>query len=138
MAALTADFNSYIQNQRAQTSRTIQGGKMAYIGALAQLDATGSYVIAAASGVTRKIVGQFVRTVASGLTVDTAVPVREGDIFLNLATGGPAATAANIGALVYAASDNEVDLNSANAKAGIMIAVQDSGCIVRVTTEACL
>ena len=131
MAALTADFNSYIQNQSAQTARVIQGGKLAYIGGLAQLDATGSYVLPAASGVTRKVVGQFVKAVASGLTVDVTVPIREGDIFLNLSAAAPAATAANIGSTVYACDDNSVDMNSANAKAGILIAIQDSGCVVR-------
>ena len=128
MAALTADFNSYIQNQSAQTARVIQGGKLAYIGGLAQLDATGSYVLPAASGVTRKVVGQFVKAVASGLTVDTTVPIREGDIFLNAAAS---VVASSIGSTVYAADDNTVDLNSANAKAGILIAIQDSGVVVR-------
>lgn len=135
MAALTADFNSYILNQRAQNEYTIQGGHMAYIGALAQINAAGTYVEAAASGRTTKIVGQFVKTVVSGLTVDTLVPIREGDIFLNLGPA-PAATAANIGDQVYACSDNEVNLDTANAKAGILIAVRDSGCVVRVTQEA--
>ena len=136
MAALTADFNSYIQNQTAQTGYTIQGGRMAYIGALAQVNAAGTYVLPAASGTTTKIVGQFVKTVVSGLTVDTEVPIREGDIFLNLGPA-PAASAANIGDQVYACSDNEVNLDSTNcAKAGILIAVKDSGCVVRVTQAA--
>jgi hypothetical protein len=135
MANLTADFNSYIQNQRAQTSYTIQGGRLAYIGGLAQINAAGTYVSPAASGTTTKIVGQFVKTVASGLTVDTEVVIREGDIFLDLGPA-PAATAANIGDVVYACSDHEVNLDTASAKAGVLIAVRDSGCVVRVTQEA--
>ena len=137
MANLTADFNSYITNQRAQSKRTIQGGHIAYIGGLAQLDATGNYVNAAASGTTRKIVGQFVKAVASGLTVDVDVPVREGDILLDIGAA-PACGASNIGAQVYADTDHSVNMDSNNAKAGILIALQDSGALVRCTLECTL
>ena len=137
MANLTADFNSYITNQRAQTKRTIQGGAIAYIGGLAQLNAAGTYVLPAASGVTRKIVGQFVKAVASGLTVDTDVPVREGDILLDIGVA-PACGQSNVGAQVYADTDHSVNMDSNNAKAGILIALQDSGALVRCTLECTL
>lgn len=136
MSALTADFNSTICNQTAQLSRTIAAGTAAYIGGLAQLDSTGNYVAPAASGVTRKIVGQFVKGAASTDTADTTVPVREGDVLLNIsAVSGP--TAANIGAQVYADSDNEVTTaSSGRAKAGILLAIQDGQALVRVSQTA--
>jgi hypothetical protein len=138
MAALTADFDSYILNQRAQTERVVDAGDAVYIGSLLQLDATGSYVEAAASGVTRKIVGQAVKGAAAADTTDTKIPCREGDIFLNLAEdGADKPVAADIGAQVYAASDNEITMRSTgNAKVGILIAIENGGAVVRCTQEA--
>ena len=136
MAALSADFNSYIKNQNALNSYTIAGSSNVYIGGLAQLDATGNYVAPAASGVTRKIVGQFVKGAVSTTTTDTTVPVREGDIFLNLSANNPP-TASNIGAQVYADSDNEVTtLSSSRAKVGILIALENGGAVVRCTQSS--
>ena len=138
MAALSADFNSYILNQQAQTERVVDAGDTVYIGALLQLDATGAYVECAASGTARKIVGQAVKNAVSTATADTKIPCREGDIFLNLAEDGadkPLAT--DIGAQVYAASDNEITMRSTNnAKVGILIAIENGGAVVRCTQEA--
>lgn len=138
MAALSADFNSYILNQQAQTERVVDAGDTVYIGSLLQLDATGSYVEAAASGVARKIVGQAVKGAASTATADTKIPCREGDIFLNLAEdGADKPVASDIGAQVYAASDNEITMRStSNAKVGILIAIENGGAVVRCTQEA--
>jgi hypothetical protein len=138
MAALTADFDSYILNQRALTERLVDAGDAIFTGGLLQLDATGTYVEAAASGVTRKIVGQTMKAVASTASADTKVPCREGDIFLNLAEdGADKPVASDIGAVVYAASDNEVTMRTTNnAKVGILIAIENGGAVVRCTQEA--
>lgn len=138
MAALSADFDSYISNQQALTERTVDAGDAVHIGSLLQLDSTGSYVEAAASGVTRKIVGQAMKSAASTATVDTKIPCREGDIFLNLAEdGADKPVASDIGAQVYAASDNEITMRSTNnAKVGILIALENGGAVVRCTQSA--
>jgi hypothetical protein len=135
MSALTKDFDSYIKNQRAQNEYTIAGSSAVYVGGLAQLNSAGTYVAPAASGTSYKIVGQFVKGAVAATTSDTVVPVREGDIFLNLSANTPP-TAANIGAVVYADSDNEVTtLSSGRAKVGILIALENGGAVVRCTQE---
>jgi len=138
MATLSADFDSYIKNQRALNEFSVDAGDAVYIGGLVQLDATGSYVEAAASGVARVIVGQAVKGALAASTTDTKIPVREGDIFLNLTEDGadkPIAT--DIGAAVYAASDNEITMRSSgNAKVGILLAIENGGALVRCTLEA--
>jgi hypothetical protein len=138
MAALSADFNSYIKNQRAQNDGLVDATGVTYIGGLAQVSSDGVYVAAAASGVTRKIVGQFVKGTTGAETADTKVPVREGDIFLNLAEdGADKPVVGDVGAQVYAASDNEITMRSSgNAKVGILLAIENGGALVRVTQEA--
>jgi hypothetical protein len=76
--------------------------------------------------------------VASTASADTKVPCREGDIFLNLAEdGADKPVASDIGAVVYAASDNEVTMRTTNnAKVGILIAIENGGAVVRCTQEA--
>lgn len=138
MSALTADFDSPIRNQRALNAGTVDAGVATYIGGLAQVSADGVYVAAAASGVARKIVGQFVKGTTGSETKDTSVPVREGDILLDLAEdGADKPVVGDVGAQVYAASDHEVTMRStSNAKVGILLAIENSQALVRVTQEA--
>jgi len=138
MPALTADFNSYIKNQRSLNDGLVSAGDVTHIGGLAQLSADGVYVTAAASGVTRKIVGQFVKGTTGSETTDTVVPVREGDIFLHLAEDGAyKPVVGDVGSQVYAASDHEITMRSSgNAKVGILLAIENGGALVRVTQEA--
>ena len=138
MAALTADFSSYIRNQRSQLDYIVDAGDAVFIGSLAQMDGAGAYIQVAASGTTRKIVGQCEKSVLAAATTDTTIPVREGDIFLNLAEdGADKCITTDIGAQVYAASDHEVTMRTTNnAKVGILLAIVTGGALVRCTQEA--
>lgn len=125
MAALTADFNSNIQNQRALCSYPILAATMAtspaYAGGFAQLDSLGN-VAPAVVGSANVIVGQFAQAYKSN-NPQTVLPVREGDVLCNLATLTPP-TQANVGAVVYAYDDNSVTTTAgSSAKAGILISV---------------
>lgn len=138
MSALTADFDSYIKNQRAQNEYSGKASTEIFQGAVVTLDSTGSYIQPAASGTAYKVVGQAVKGQASGAAITTNLPIREGDIFLNLAEdGADKPVASDIGAIVYMASDNEVTMRSStNPKAGILLALENGGALVRLTQEA--
>lgn len=138
MAALTADFDSYILNQRALNKATVDAGDVVYIGSVVTLDSTGSYVQAAASGTSYKVIGQAMKGTDGTETADTSIPVREGDVFLNLAEdGADKPVASDIGSIVYMASDNEITMRSStNPKAGILLALENGGALVRLTQEA--
>jgi len=138
MSALTADFDSNIRNSRGITpypaNATVYAASGYFRGQLLQLNASGE-AIPAAINVAYKIVGRLVRVSPDGLQVEA----EEGDVLMNI--GGSSQPAqADIGAQVYAMSDNEVtkDTGSTNAKAGILIGIEGTQARVRVTLEASL
>ena len=138
MSALTADFDSYIKNERAHNKFSVDAGDAIFVGSLCQMDGAAAYVEAAASGTSRRIVGQATKSVLAAKTTDTDIDVREGDIFLHLSEDGadkPVTT--DIGAQVYAVSDHEISMRSAtNGVAGILLAIENGGALVRCTLEA--
>lgn len=132
MANLTADFDSFISNIRALTKRTVDTTKTFYAGGLVQLDASGKIRPLDPTS-SNNCVGQFVRLSPDGLSAE----VREGDIYLELAGSG-APVSDDIGDTVYAADDHSVSTSSGAypCKAGILVALEGAGAIVRTTLEA--
>lgn len=139
MAALTADFDSPIQNVRAQAQYTAATGTVLFTGGLVQLDGSG-LAIAAINGSTNQIVGRATMSLDGTEPAGTIISVEEGDIFLNLA-GASDPVQADVGSQVYAANDNAIDTVNTNAIAGILIRLATgplgtSGAYVRCTLEA--
>ena len=135
MSALTADFDSSIKNVRATQSYIAATGTVIYAGGLVQINASG-LAIAALGGSNLKIVGRARTSLDGTEAALSTVTAEEGDVIMNLDATNPPAQA-NIGAIVYATSDNEVGTSAgANAKAGVLVAIEGSQARVRVTLEA--
>ena len=128
---LTADFNSYIKNVSATQAYLLTGTTPPFIGGLVQLDAAGTAV--AASGASAlQIVGRAAQLSPDGLSISC----EEGDVFMNLDGSNPPVQA-TVGKKVYATSDHEVGIVAGTAAvAGILVALQDGGALVRVSLTA--
>jgi len=136
MAALTADFDSPIQNVAAKTSYIAATGAVIYRGALLQLNASGLVVPAAAASAL-KIVGRAVQSLDGTEPAGTVINVEEGDIFLKLA-GSATPVQATVGASVYANTDWEISTTNTEGKAGTLLRLVTgpngvSGAMVRCT-----
>lgn len=136
MSALTADFDSYIKNERANQAYVAATSAVIYRGGLVQLNPSGLAIPAAIilSGAIGKIVGRAVTSLDGTEAAGSTVTVEEGDVFLN--TDG-SVVQTTVGAQVYAADDHTCSTSSTSAAiCGIVTVIQDSGAVVRSTLEA--
>lgn len=134
MACLTSDFDAYIVGLPRQRSKwEMEDSAITFKGGLVQVSDTGVYCVRATAGQTGTIVG---RQTKATVATDTGVTseIEEGDIFLH---SGAGIVASYIGKKVYALDDNTVGTAvSGNACAGILLAIENGGCVVRCTLEA--
>lgn len=134
--ALSADFDSPIQNRSAVTSYIVNTSAVIYRGGLVQLNSSGK-VVAATAGSALKIVGRACESTDGTEAAGTVINVEEGDIFLALA-GSAVPVQATVGASVYAHSDYEISTTNTEGKAGTLLRLVTgpggvSGAMVRCT-----
>lgn len=134
--ALSADFDSPIQNQTAFTSYIAATGTVIYRGGLVQMNSSG-LAVAATAGSALKIVGRSKSSLDGTEAAGTVIQVEEGDIFLAFA-GSSAPVQATVGSPVYAHSDFEISTTNTEGKAGILVGLATgptglSGGMVRCT-----
>lgn len=115
---LTADFDSYIRNQVSLSPFTVGSGFTPYVGGLVAINAAGAAVAVSGSNTANPTIGQVYEVSPDS----TLVSIRMGDV--NLGVGTSTATdsvpvQANVGSLLYAASDWQVTTASGtNGKVG--------------------
>jgi hypothetical protein len=133
--ALTADFDSPIQNKIATTQYIATTGAVIFRGGLLQLDSAGK-VGPAVAGSALKIVGRAAQSLDGTEPAGTVVTAEEGDIFLKL-NGSATPVQATVGASVYAATDFEIYTTNTAGKAGTLVRLATvngvSGGYVRCT-----
>ena len=141
--ALTADFDSSIQNIRATVAYTAATSTVIYAGGLVQLNSSG-LAVAAAEGSTYNIVGRATTALDGTEAAGSIVTVEEGDIYLDSDPVGNGVKQQHVGSAVYVRSDHEVAVTAGSgAIVGYVTKLATgpygaSGAIVRCTLEATL
>lgn len=133
MGALTADFNTSRTGPATRTRNYIAAtGAVMFKGGMVSLNAAGLAIRAATGAALGRVCGVLVSKSLDGTeAAGQIVTVEEGSFVMNQVTTKP--VQANVGTLVYAQTDNEVNKDATGLIAGVLESVNGTtDCVVRI------